>query len=152
VLIGGGTIPAALARRMLTDATGEAAVFLRRFYTDPATAQLAAMDSSSRAFTPNQRRFLLIRDQTCRTPWCDAPIRHADHVQPAETGGPTAVDNGQGLCEACNYTKTAPGWTAHTDDGDVLTITPTGHSYPSRPPQPPGLSPPRPTIEYEGAA
>jgi hypothetical protein len=140
VLIGGGTIPAALARRMLTDTTGEAAVFLRRFYTDPATAQLAAMDSSSRAFTPNQRHFLLIRDQACRTPWCDAPIRHADHIQPAESDGPTNTDNGQGLCEACNYTKSAPGWGSRTNDDDVITITPTGHTYPSRAPQPPGLA------------
>ena len=31
---------------------------------------------------------------------------------PAEAGGPTSAANGQGLCEACNYTKQAPGWRA----------------------------------------
>jgi hypothetical protein len=133
-ILGGGTIPARLARRILTDETGEAAVFLRRLYTNPTSGQLAAMDSHSRCFTSNQRHFLLIRDQTCRTPWCDAPIRHADHVRPAEHNGPTTVDNGQGLCEACNYTKTAPGWRQDVDGDQIVTVTPTGHTYRSRAP------------------
>jgi hypothetical protein len=138
-IIGGGTIPATLARRIITDTTGQAQVFLRRLYTNPTTGQLAAMDSHSRCFTTNQRHFLLLRDQSCRTPWCDAPVRHADHVIPAEDGGATTVDNGQGLCEACNYTKTAPGWRQQTDPttNDIITTTPTGHTYRSRPPEPP---------------
>jgi hypothetical protein len=142
-IIGGGTIPAALAREMLTraarDATGEAEVFIRRLYTDPDTGRLAAMDSHSRRFTANQRHFLLLRDQTCRTPWCDAPIRHADHITPADHDGPTTVENGQGLCEACNHTKQAPGWTQHhdPDTDDIITTTPTGHTYRSSPPEPP---------------
>ncbi|MGH8969587.1 MAG: HNH endonuclease, partial [Actinomycetes bacterium] len=80
----------------------------------------------------------------CRTPWCDAPIRHADHVTGHAAGGPTTAGNGQGLCEACNYTKQAPGWRAreHPDSGPgdhlVETTTPTGHTYPSRPPPLPG--------------
>jgi HNH endonuclease len=139
-IIGGGTIPAALAREMLAraarDATGQAEVFLRRLYTHPDTGQLAAMDSHSRCFTANQRHFLLLRDQTCRTPWCDAPVRHADHITPVEDNGPTSIENGQGLCEACNYTKQAPGWTQHHDPltDDITTTTPTGHTYRSRAP------------------
>jgi hypothetical protein len=116
-------------------------VFLRRLYTDPETGQLAAMDSQARSFTQNQRLFLLLRDQTCRTPYCDAPIRHADHIHPHEDGGPTTITNGQGLCEACNYTKQAPDWHQQpTPDRtrDITTITPTGHHYPSQPPDPPG--------------
>jgi hypothetical protein len=139
-VIGGGTIPAALARRFVADATGEAEVFIRRLYTNPTTGQLAAMDSQSRCFTPNQRRFLLLRDQICRTSWCDAPIRHADHITPVDQDGPTTVANGQGLCESCNYTKTAPGWHQHTDPDtdEIVTITPTGHVYRSRAPGLPG--------------
>jgi hypothetical protein len=139
-LIGGGTIPAAVARDLLAratrDATGEAAVFIRRLYTNPATGQLAAMDSQSRCFTANQRRFLLLRDQSCRTPWCDAPMRHADHITPVHDHGQTTVANGQSLCEACNYTKTAPGWRQHNDPvtDDIVTTTPTGHTYRSRAP------------------
>ncbi|SOD74636.1 HNH endonuclease [Jatrophihabitans sp. GAS493] len=140
-LIGAGTIPAGLARRMVTDPSGETAMFLRRLYTHPDTHQLAAMETQSRLFTANQRHFLLLRDQTCRTPWCDAPIRHADHIQPAADGGPTSVTNGQGLCEACNHAKQAPDWTQNLNPecpGEVITTTPTGHRYPSRPPDPPG--------------
>lgn len=100
------------------------------------------MDSTRRCFTGNLRRFLILRDQTCRTPWCDAPIRHLDHVTPSTAGGPTSADNAQGLCEACNHAKEGPGWQARPGpDGLVETTTPTGHRHPSRPPALPGLAP-----------
>ncbi|MGH8971552.1 MAG: HNH endonuclease, partial [Actinomycetes bacterium] len=114
----------------------------------PDTGRLVAMDSRRRTFPAPLRRFLVLRDQTCRTPWCGAPIRHADHVQPAHADGPTSTANGQGLCEACNHTKQAPGW--HTRPGPggaghtVTITTPTGHTYTSRPPPPPGRQPTTP--------
>jgi hypothetical protein len=135
-LVGGGTIPAELARRMVDDAD---TVFLRRLFTHPTTGQLAAMETKARLFTANQRKFLILRDQTCRTPWCDAPIRHADHITPADHGGETSIANGQGLCQACNHAKQAPGWHQQTEpDGTITTTTPTGHRYQSHPPEPPG--------------
>jgi hypothetical protein len=143
-VVGGGVIPAEIARRMVHDPTGDSTVFVRRLYTDPTTGQLAAMDTRSRFFTQNERLFLLLRDQTCRTPFCDAPVRHADHIQPFDDGGATDVANGQGLCEACNYTKQAPGWyqrPAPDGTGDIITSTPTGHLYRSRAPDPPGATP-----------
>ena len=101
------------------------------------------MESRQRFFTTGQRTFIRFRDQYCRTPYCGAPIRHADHIQPAIDGGPTAVRSRQGYCEACNYTKQAPGWRTTVIDTDervheVETITPTGHRYRSRAPDPPG--------------
>jgi hypothetical protein len=143
-IVGGGTIPAPLARRMVNDPTGDAATFVRRLYTNAEGSQLAAMDSQSRFFSGNQRHFLVLRDQSCRTPWCDAPIRHSDHVQPAEADGPTSIANGQGLCEACNHTKQAPGWRQYVDPdqpSEIITVTPTDHEYRSRPPAPPGFAP-----------
>ena len=141
-LDGHGPIPADLARRLVADAPAGAGVWLRRLYTGPDGAALVAMDSRSRCFDHGLRAFLVLRDQIRRTPWCNAPIRHADHAVPASDGGPTDADNGQGLCEACDYAKQAPGWRArpgargagHT----VVTTTPTGHRYTSRPPRPPG--------------
>ncbi|MCW2525941.1 MAG: endonuclease, partial [Pseudonocardiales bacterium] len=103
---------------------------------------LAAMDTKARLFTSNLRLFLLLRDQTCRTPFCDAPVRHADHVQPFEDGGRTDIANAQGLCEACNHAKQAAGWyqrPAGDGSGDIITNTPTGHLYRSRAPDPPGF-------------
>ncbi|SDP34364.1 protein of unknown function [Pedococcus dokdonensis] len=91
-----------------------------------------------RLFTGAARRFILLRDQRCRTPWCDAPIRHLDHVIATRAGGSTTTANGQGLCEACNYAKEAPGWRARTVRAGpahtVRTTTPTGHSYDSTAP------------------
>ena len=140
VLDGYGPLPARLGRDLVLDHEA-APVWLRRLYTAPRTGALVAMESRRREFTPAQRRFLRARDQTCRTPWCDAPIRHADHVVPAEHGGQTKVDNGQGYCEACNYAKQAPGWrntiTARAGPHEVEISTPTGHRYRSRAPDPP---------------
>ncbi|WP_325789830.1 HNH endonuclease [Arthrobacter koreensis] len=87
-------------------------VTLRRLYVDPVSGDLTAMESKARAFPAGLARMIHTRDQTCRTPWCDAPIRHIDHIQPHAAGGPTSYTNGQGLCEACNLAKEAPGWTA----------------------------------------
>ncbi|BBY74217.1 hypothetical protein MPRF_11160 [Mycolicibacterium parafortuitum] len=64
------------------------------------------------------RRLLRLRDQTCRTPYCNAPIRHHDHATPDRGGGKTSARNGLGLCEACNYAKEAPGWVVHTREDD----------------------------------
>jgi hypothetical protein len=99
------------------------------------------MDSRRRTFPQGIRRYVVARDEVCRTPWCDAPIRHLDHITPAADGGPTTEDNAQGLCEACNHTKQAPGWTStatRAGPGSVTVRTPTGHTYTSRAPDPPG--------------
>jgi hypothetical protein len=113
------------------------AVWLRRLYTHPGTGTLVAMDSRRRLFPAGLRRFLTTRDGTCRTPWCDAPIRHADHIHPYARGGPTTATNGQGLCIRCNLTDNLPGFhTRVTDPGPTTgsphphtteLTTPTGH-------------------------
>ena len=140
---GYGPIPAALARHLIATSTDRsdrpdasaAKAFLRRLFTDPDTGQLVAMDSKAREFPAGARRFLIARDQICRTPWCDAPIRHIDHIDPAARGGPTTIGNGQGLCANCNYSKQSPGWAARMDgDHTIVTTTPTAHTACSPPP------------------
>jgi hypothetical protein len=116
-------------------------VWLRRAFTAPGTGELLAMDSKARLFPPGLRRFLQVRDDTCRTPYCDAPIRHHDHIIPWHQDGPTTSTNGQGLCEACNHTKETPGFSARPVPGPRHTVelkTPTGHTYHSTAPPPPG--------------
>lgn len=126
-LTGHGPVPAGAARRMLADPDG--AVFLRRLYTAPGSGALVGMDSRRREFTGLLRRMIVVRDDTCRTPYCDAPIRHIDHATPHRDGGATGFANASGLCAGCNYAKENPGWT-HTADPDQLTvITPTGARY-----------------------
>jgi hypothetical protein len=93
------------------------------------------MDSRSRLFRGSLARFIKLRDRVCRTPWCDAPVRHLDHVTDHGVGGPTSAENAQGLCEACNYAKRAVGWRARPGPaGEVETSLPTGHRYRTRPP------------------
>jgi hypothetical protein len=140
-LDGYGPVPASLARSLVRDADR---VWVRRLYTSPVDGSLVAMDSRRRLFEGGLRRFLVLRDQTCRNTWCDAPVRHADHIVPATDGGETSRDNGQGLRETCNYTKQAPGWASRRVAGDrhpVETTTPTGHTYLSHAPDPPGSGP-----------
>ncbi len=111
---GYGTVPAGWARH-LVGAVGEEAegsVWVRRLFTHPADGTLVAMDSRRRVFDGALRRFLVARDVTCRTPWCDAPIRHVDHVTPHAGGGATTTTNAQGLCVRCNLRKELPGWSA----------------------------------------
>jgi hypothetical protein len=115
--------------------------WIRRLYTAPATGELVAMDSRARLFPTGLRRFIEARDDTCRAPYCDAPIRHHDHVVPWHTGGATSLGNAAGLCEACNHTKETPGWKAMPRPGPRHTLevrTPTGHTYHSTAPPLPG--------------
>jgi hypothetical protein len=160
-LPGYGPVPAWWARRMAAlseaqqgqdtppvddetqKAVSEAAgVWLRRLYSDPKTGELVAMESRAKTFPPALRQLIDLRDLgTCRTPWCDAPIRHTDHAESVDEGGPTTAWNGQGLCEQCNYAKEARGWRARPGPGvrhTVVTITPTGHVYRSEAPRMPG--------------
>ena len=138
---GYGPVPAGFARELVATAIADAQATLRRLYTT-STGALVAMDSRARAFPAGLRLFIDLRDQSCRTPWCDAPIRHRDHVVPDHAGGPTGATNGQGLCEACNQAKEAPGFTATTVGGTVVTTTPTGHQVRSRAPDLPPGDPP----------
>jgi hypothetical protein len=120
------------------------ALWLRRLYTAPSTGELTAMDSRARLFPPGLRRYLTARDATCRTPYCDAPIRHFDHILPWHHNGTTTHNNGAGLCEACNHTKETPGWSSRPRPGPRHTLdvtTPTGHSYQSTAPPLPGSPP-----------
>lgn len=159
-----GPIDAELARELAT----RDQAWLRRCFTDPDTGILTNTESRARRYPPGLRTLITLRDQICRTPWCDAPVRHADHIRPRVEGGPTDRDNGQGLCEACNHAKQAPGWHTRlttlsditaTEDRqrqtglptgpppigahDTVLITPTGHRYRTRAPAHPA-APQRP--------
>ncbi len=145
-LEGFGPVPAELARRIAKTGSEKADLWLRRLFTSPSTSALVAMESRRRHFDDGLAKVLIVWDQICRTPWCGAPIKHKDHVTAVDDGGETSEANGQGLCEACNYAKQAPGWQARPSGsgaGDQIQITtPTGHRYRSRPPTLPRGTPP----------
>lgn len=147
-LPGYGIVPAGWARKLLASKgeNPEFGTWVRRLYTAPGTGELISMDSRARLFPAGLRRFIETRDSTCRTPYCDAPIRHLDHIVPWYRGGETTAANGAGLCEACNQTKETPGWTAQQRPGPgrhtIQLTTPTGHSYRSTAAPLPGTGPP----------
>lgn len=143
-LVGYGPIPAHTARNLARDAER---AWIRRLFTHPESGALVAIDSRRRLFTGQLRHLLILTDDICATPWCDAPVRHADHAIPVKDGGGTGTTNGAGLCEACNYTKDLPGWhttlTLRSDGTRILDLTsPTGHRQQSHPPDPPGAPDP----------
>ncbi|PQP41452.1 HNH endonuclease [Mycolicibacterium austroafricanum] len=151
-LDGYGPVPAGFCRALIRDATtdadadaevdAEVKATLRRLYRHPTSGQLVAMESKARIFPKGLATLIDRRDRTCRTPYCDAPIRHHDHATPDRQGGPTSALNGLGECEACNYAKEAPGWTVTTRDVDGAHTadfeTPTGAVYHSTAPPLPG--------------
>lgn len=132
-LVGYGPIPAGLARRLVHRASKAGRASLRKLYARQ--GRLVAMESKQRVFPEGLRQFIAVRDEICRTPWCGAPVRHADHVIPAHAGGATSAANGQGLCVQCNQVKEYPGWRSRPDpDGTVVLTTPSGREFASRPP------------------
>jgi len=138
---GYGPIPAAVARQLISAAARDpkSRASLRRLYQHPRSGALVGMESRSRLFPAGLARFIALRDQTCRTPYCGAPIRHTDHATPAARGGPTSAANGEGLCAACNYTKESPGWTVAARTGPegahtAILTSPTGATHRSTAP------------------
>jgi hypothetical protein len=138
---GYGPIPAAVALRLARDAVTDerSKATLRRLYRHPNSGALVAMESKARLFPKGLARFISIRDETCRTPYCDAPIRHTDHAKPHRRDGATTGVNGLGDCAACNYAKEAPGWRVYTvgdPEGRHVAefVTPTGARHQSKAP------------------
>ncbi|WP_101946413.1 HNH endonuclease signature motif containing protein [Mycobacterium sp. 3519A] len=144
ILDGYGPVPAPLAQQLVGDAVADerARASLRRLYRHPRSGALVAMESRARLFPKGLAKFIGVRDRTCRTPYCDAPIRHRDHAIPRHRGGPTSAGNGLGACERCNYVKEAAGWRVSTaldnDTHSAEFVTPTGKTYRSTAPPLPG--------------
>ncbi len=124
---GHGSVPAPVARARLRDADDAASVWVRRLYTTPGGRDLVAMDSRRRVFAGLLRRMLVLRDDVCSTPWCQAPVVHADHTTPVHGGGRTAWANGDGRCARCNQVKEAPGWAVRVTHPGPAPAVPSKH-------------------------
>ena len=138
-LDGYGPLPADLARHLL--GTSQGRLWWRRLYAAPVGGPLVGGDPHRRRFDGHLRKLIMWRDRQCRDPFCDAPIRHIDHIQRYSDSGLTIYPNGRGECERGNYAREMPGWKVEAIssglEGQPHTIkitTPTGHSYLSRAP------------------
>lgn len=141
-LDGAGAIPARVARDLIRRSLNHASATIQRLFAHPVSGALIAAERTQRGFPAELADLIRTRDaDRCRTPWCNAQVRHIDHPTPVSAGGITSLTNGQGLCAACNYAKEQPGWSHRPRDGHVVElVTPTGHCYTSREP---GLPVPR---------
>ena len=143
---GHGPLPGPIARDLILSTKGLR--WWRRLFTKPATdgggSVLVGGDPIRRRFGGWLEQLIRLRDQTCRDPFCDAMIRHIDHIRPYRVGGPTDLINGRGECERGNHVREMPGWRVdllepglggrpHT----IVITTPTGHRYHGEAPQPP---------------
>jgi Domain of unknown function (DUF222) len=140
-ICGYGPIPAVVARGLVSASVADSRsrATLRRLYAHPNSGALVAMESRARRFPHGLATFIGLRDQRCRTPYCDASIRHRDHARPWARDGATSAANGLGSCERCNYVKEAAGWrvSADVDETGRHTAeftTPTGGHYRSAAP------------------
>ena len=144
---GYGPLPAELARDILASSQGRK--WWRRLFTAPCNTStgsgpIVGGDPTRRYFDGWLAKLIRLRDQTCRDPYCDAPIRHLDHIIRYTDGGPTILVNGRGTCERGNQVREMPGWHINVIDSGRLgrphsihITTPTGHHYLSRAPDPP---------------
>jgi hypothetical protein len=129
---GAGSVPGPVARHLVAHGLDADAAWLRAVYVDP-RGRLLATTSTSRFHPHGLAQLLRVREQgICASQWCDAPVRHIDHITPFADGGVTSLDNGQGLCARCNHAKQAPGWSQQVTEVDgrhaVETTSPTGHT------------------------
>ncbi|OLM32693.1 hypothetical protein Ae717Ps2_3589 [Pseudonocardia sp. Ae717_Ps2] len=110
-------------------AASDGATSVRRLLTDQGV--VIGGDSRKRTFTGLLATLVRARaGHRCTEPYCDAPVRHLDHIERAADGGPTTLENGRGVCEFHNHVREQPGWhVARAPDGTVATTTPTGHTY-----------------------
>jgi hypothetical protein len=78
------------------------------------------------------RKWLNVRDGTCRNPICRQPASRCDqdHTRPHHQGGRTCPCNIGGECRTHHQLKQLPGWHLTQDtDGCFTWRTPTGHTY-----------------------
>ncbi len=144
VIPGYGPLPGGLAREIL--ATSKGRKWWRRLFTGPNSqadrrGPIVGGDPSRRCFDGWLAKLIRLRDQTCRDPFCDARIRHIDHITRYSDGGRTTYINGRGECERGNLVREMPGWRIklldcgfHGGPHTIMIITPTGHHYRSRAP------------------
>ncbi len=137
-VVGHGPLQGGIVRDLLASTGGKR--WWRQLFSHPRHGTLVGGDPKRRLFDGFLGQLIDLRDGgRCRDPYCDAPIRHRDHIIQSRAGGPTSFTNGRGVCARGNFVREMPGWQVHTvHDGlgdhphTVRTTTPTGHTYTSR--------------------
>jgi hypothetical protein len=125
-LDGHGPITADLARKIAADS------MLRRLVLDPLTGKPVDLGRHSYRLSRAMRRWIDVRDRTCRFPGCSrrAIYCDADHDVEWSQGGDTSCDNCGLLCRRHHNYKTSKAWdTERLDNDDVRWASPHGLTW-----------------------
>lgn len=131
-LDGYGPIDADTARALASHAAS-----FTRLLTDPITGAVLDVDRTSYRVPSDLRRWVQVRDGTCRFPGCTrVAVRcEVDHSEAwAADHGTTAHDNLAHLCAAHHHLKHETAWSVrHLDDGVLEWTSLTGAVYRTTP-------------------
>lgn len=131
ILEGYGPIDPETARKLTAQAPS-----LYRMLTDPESGEPLTLGKGSFPLSRRLRRFLRLRDETCRFPGCNRKAVQCDldHTIAREHDGPNTAANLAYLCRKHHRLKHLTGWRVEQLGGGVLKWTsPSGHEYLSEP-------------------
>jgi hypothetical protein len=135
-LDGYGPIDPDTARTLASEAPS-----FTRLLTHPVTAAVLDVDRTSYRVPADLRKWLQVRDETCRFPGCARPAVGCDLDHSEDWadrggggGGTTAHDNLAHLCAAHHHLKHDTAWSLrHLDDGVLEWTSLTGSRYRTAP-------------------
>ncbi|RWZ64676.1 HNH endonuclease [Labedella populi] len=113
-LEGYGPIPLGVAEEIAASAPS-----LTRILTHPETGTVLSVGRTSYTVPADLRRFVRLRDESCRFPGCErsAGACDIDHTRAWEHGGETAHDNLACLCRSHHRLKHASTWQVERPPG-----------------------------------
>ncbi|MFJ6001813.1 DUF222 domain-containing protein [Arthrobacter sp. NPDC092385] len=126
-LEGYGPIPAEIARRLAAHAPS-----FTRLLTHPETGAVLSVGRTSYAVPADLKKWLRVRDRTCRHPGCNVPASRCelDHTKPWSQQGTTTHDNLAHLCRKHHKLKSEGIWHYRQSRAGTLTATsPGGRTY-----------------------
>ncbi|TFC78346.1 HNH endonuclease [Cryobacterium cheniae] len=107
-----------------------------RILVHPETGAVLSVGRDRFQVPKDLKRFLRVRDKTCRFPGCNRSAAHCDldHSLDWQFDGLTAHDNLAHLCPGCHALKSETGWQVrHLGDGLLQWTSPTGRTFVSEP-------------------
>ncbi len=143
-VVGHGPLPGGIVADLLRTSRGKR--WSRRLFSHPAHGTLVGGDPKRRFFDGFLAQLIDLRDGgRCRDRFCDAPIRHHDHIIRSRAGGPTSRRGstpigGVGCAPGATTSARCPAGRSRP--------SPTGSATPRTPCRPP----PRPAARYTSRA
>jgi hypothetical protein len=131
MLEGYGPIDADTARTLASQAPS-----FTRILTHPVTGTVLDIDRNPFRVPADLRRWLQVRDETCRFPGCNKRAVHSDldHTHARMDGGKTCAVNLEHLCRRHHVMKHKCGWKVTQLPGGTLNwVSPTGRVYRTAP-------------------